>query len=78
MYFFPLVFTKFKQPMQLKSAPERDCKPEPIFIPASTASLVQPVDIAFNPPCIAAVEREAAKHLQENLGSYVEGNNQCL
>ena len=53
----------------------KDCKTEPIFVPAGTTSLVQPVDVVFNAPFKAAVEREATKHLQENLSmnSYMEG-----
>ena len=51
----------------------KDCKTEPVFIPAGTTSLVQPMDVVFNAPFKAAVEREATKHLQENLNSYVEG-----
>ena len=51
----------------------KDCKTEPIFVPAGTTSLVQPVNVVFNAPFKAAVEREATKHLQENLNSYVEG-----
>ena len=50
----------------------KDCKTEPVFVPAGT-SIVQPVDVVFNAPFKAAVEREATKHLQENLNSYVEG-----
>ena len=48
---------------------KKECKTEPIFVPAGTKSLVQPVDV-FNAPFKAAVEREAAK---ENLNSYMEG-----
>jgi hypothetical protein len=51
----------------------KDCKTEPVFVPAGTTSLIQPVDVVFNAPFKAAVEREATKHLQENLNSYVEG-----
>ena len=36
-------------------------------------SIVQPVDVVFNAPFKAAVERETTKHLQENLDSYVQG-----
>ena len=50
----------------------KDCKIEPVFVPAGTTSLVQPVDVVFNTPFKAAVEREATKHFQENLSSYVE------
>ena len=57
----------------IKECLRKDCKTEPVFVPAGTTSLVQPVDAVFNVPFKAAVEREAAKHLQENLNSYVEG-----
>ena len=51
----------------------KDCKTEPVFVSTCTTSIVQPVDVVFNAPFKAAVEREATKHLQENLNSYVEG-----
>ena len=57
---------------------KKDCKTEPIFVPAGTTSLVQPVDFVFNAPFKAAVEREAAKHLQENLNSYIEREESML
>ena len=44
---------------------------EPIFVAGNTKSLVKPVD-DFNAPLKAAVEREEAKHLQENSYNYVE------
>ena len=52
---------------------QKDYKTEPIYIPAGTTSIIQSVDVVFNIPFKAAVEREATKHLQENLYSYVEG-----
>ena len=57
----------------IKECLKKDCKTEPVSVPAGTTSLVQPVDVAFNAPFKAAVKREAAKHLQENLNSYMEG-----
>ena len=51
----------------------KNCKTESVFIPASTTSLVKPVDVSFNAPFIAAVKREATKHLQKNLNSYMTG-----
>ena len=52
---------------------QKDYKTEPIYVPAVTTSIIQSVDVVFNIPFKAAVEREATKHLQENLNSYVEG-----
>ena len=57
----------------IKECLKKDCKTEPIFVSASTTSLVQPVNVVFNAPFKAAMEREAAEHLQENFNSYVEG-----
>ena len=51
----------------------KECKTEPVFVPAGTTSIVQPVDVVFKAPYKAAVEREATKHIQDNLNSYVEG-----
>ena len=38
------------------------CKTEPVFVPAGTTHLVQPVEVIFNAPFKQAVEREATKH----------------
>ena len=35
--------------------------------------LVQPLDVVFNAPFKAKVEKQACEHLQENLESYVQG-----
>ena len=37
----------------------KDCKTEPVFVPAGTTSIAQAVDVVFNAPFKAAVEREA-------------------
>lgn len=50
-----------------------ECKTEPVFVPAVTTSLVQPVDVAFNAPFKAAIDAMANSHLQENLDDYVKG-----
>ena len=49
------------------------CKTEPAFVPAGTTHLVQPVDVVFNAPFKQAVEREATKHLHNNLDEYMRG-----
>ena len=46
-----------------------ECKTEFVFVPSGTTSLVQPVDVVFNAPYKAAVERQATLHLQENLST---------
>ena len=52
---------------------KEECNTYPVYVPAGTTSIVQPVDVVFNAPFKAAVERQATKHLQENLDSYVQG-----
>ena len=49
------------------------CKTEPVFVPAGTTHLVQPVDVVFNAPFKQAVDREATKPLQDNLDEYMRG-----
>ena len=49
------------------------CKTEPVFVPTGTTHLVQPVDIVFNAPFKQAVDREATKHLHDNLDEYMRG-----
>ena len=51
---------------------KEQCNTYPVYVPAGTTSIVQPADVVFNAPFKAAVERQA-KHLQENLDSYVQG-----
>lgn len=50
-----------------------ECTTEPVFVPAGTTSLVQPVDVVFNAPFKAAIDAMANSHLQENLDDYVKG-----
>ena len=44
-----------------------------VFVPGGCTSLVQPVDVVFNAPFKAAVEKIAQKHMLENLDLYVHG-----
>ena len=50
-----------------------ECRMEPVFVPAGTTSLVQPVDVVFNTPSKSAIDAMANNHLQENLDDYVKG-----
>ena len=51
----------------------KQCKTEPVFVPAGMTSLIQPVDVVFNAPFKAAIDAMANNHLQENLDDYVKG-----
>ena len=44
-----------------------------VFVPGGCTSLVQPVDVVFNAPFKAIVEKIAQKHMLENLDLYVHG-----
>ena len=50
------------------------CNTTPVYVPAGTTGLVQPVDVVFNAPFKAAVDRLATTHVQENLQDYVRGS----
>ena len=50
------------------------CSTTPVYVPAGTTGLVQPVDVVFNAPFKAAVDRLATAHVQENLQDYVRGS----
>ena len=50
-----------------------ECKTEPIFVPAGTTSMVQPVNVIFNRPFKEAIDAMANSHVQENLEDYVRG-----
>jgi hypothetical protein len=50
-----------------------ECKTEPIFVPAGTTSMIQPVDVVFNKPFKQAIDAMANSHVQENLEDYVRG-----
>ena len=58
---------------KIQSYLQTQCSTETVVVPAGTTSLVQPVDVVFNAPFKAAVEKQATMHLQENLDSYVKG-----
>lgn len=49
------------------------CKTKPVFVPAGITHLVQPVDVVFNAPFKQAVEREATRHLHNNLDEHMRG-----
>ena len=49
------------------------CNTFPIFVPPGTTSLVQPLDVTFNKPFKAEVDKLANEHMQQNLESYVRG-----
>ena len=57
----------------IQKALRDSCKTEPVFVPAGTTSLVQPVDVVFNAPFKAAIDTMANNHLQKNLDDYVRG-----
>ena len=50
------------------------CKTTPVYVPAGTTGLVQPIDVSFNAPFKAAVDRLATNHVQEHLQDYVRGS----
>ena len=52
---------------------EKECNTEVTFVPGGCASLVQPIDVAFNKPFKSVVDRLATAHMQENLDAYVTG-----
>ena len=58
---------------EIQSYFRTQCNTEPVLVPACTTSLIQPIDVVFNAPFKAAVEKQATVHLQENLDSYVTG-----
>jgi hypothetical protein len=41
-----------------------ECKTEPIFVPAGTTSMVQPVDVIFDKPFKEAIDAMANRHVQ--------------
>ena len=58
---------------QIQKCLREECTTEPVFVPAGTTSLVQPVDVVFNAPFKAAIDAMANDHLQKNLDDYVKG-----
>ena len=51
----------------------RGCNTEVVFVPPGATSLVQPIDVVFNAPFKAAVDKLATDHLNENVEAYVRG-----
>ena len=49
------------------------CNTEIVFVPPGATSLVQPVDVVFNAPFKAAVDKAATDHLHSNVEAYVRG-----
>ena len=44
-----------------------------MYILAGTTSFIQPVNVVFNAPFKAAVEKQAVIHVESNLDEYVQG-----
>ena len=53
---------------------QKDYKTEVIFVPAGATSLVQPIDVVFNAPFKAAINKLATEHLQNNVDLYIRGS----
>ena len=49
------------------------CNTEIEFVPPGATSLVQPVDVVFNAPFKAAVDKLATDHLHSNVEAYLRG-----
>lgn len=64
---------KAQKTEQIQRSLQDICKTEPVFVPAGTTSLVQPVDVAFNAPFKAAIDKMATAHLPDNLDDHVKG-----
>ena len=45
----------------------------PIYVPAGTTGLIQPIDVCFNAPFKAAIKKQADDHIKDNLEKYVQG-----
>ena len=52
---------------------KRDCGTDIVFVPLGTTSLVQPVDVVFNAPFKAAIDKLATEHLHHNVNAYLHG-----
>lgn len=57
----------------VKKLLNQTCKTDHVMVPPATTSLVQPVDVVFNAPFKAAIDKMATAHLQDNLDDYVHG-----
>ena len=64
---------KAQKTEQIKSLLRDTCKTEPVFVPAGTTGLVQPVDVVFNAPFKARIDQLATMHMQENVDDYIRG-----
>ena len=51
----------------------RGCNTEVVFVPPDATSLVQPIDVVFNAPFKAAIDKLATAHRNENVEAYVRG-----
>lgn len=51
----------------------KDCNTHCSYVPGGCTSLVQPVDVSFNKPFKAAIEKLSQQHLHDNLDMYVRG-----
>ena len=45
----------------------------PIYVPAGTTGLIQPLDVCFNGPFKAAIKQQADDHIHSNLDKYIQG-----
>ena len=52
---------------------KRDCGTDIVFVPPGTTSLVQPVDVVFNAPFKAAIDKLATERLHHNVNAYLHG-----
>ena len=62
---------KAQKTEQIKSLLRDTCKTEPVFVPAGTTGLIQPVDVVFNAPFKARIDQLAIMHMQDN--DYIRG-----
>ena len=53
---------------------KQECNTDVIYVPGGCTGLVQPLDVSFNAPFKAVIDRLATKHMQSNLEDYVKGN----
>ena len=63
---------KAQKTEQIKSWLRDACKTEPVFVPAGTTGLIQPVDVVFNAPFKARIGQLATVHKQDNVDDYCQ------
>lgn len=51
-----------------------ECNTDVIYVPRGCTGFVQPLDVSFNAPFKAVIDRFATEHMQSNLKDYVKGN----